>query len=41
VVACLVCRSLERKFSEQHLSAPPSYEAAVGDSRSPAHSERY
>lgn len=33
-------RPLERKFSEQYLSAPPSYEEAVGDLRSPAHSDR-
>ncbi|XP_015061134.1 clathrin interactor EPSIN 2-like isoform X1 [Solanum pennellii] len=33
-------RPLERRFSEQNLSAPPSYEEAVGGSRSPTHSER-
>lgn len=33
-------RPLERKFSEQNLGAPPSYEEAVGDSRSPTYSER-
>lgn len=33
-------RSLQRKYSEQNLSVPPSYEEAVGDSGSPAHSER-
>ncbi|KAK4354930.1 hypothetical protein RND71_027124 [Anisodus tanguticus] len=33
-------RPLERRFSEQNLSAPPSYEEAVGASRSPTHSER-
>ncbi|KDP42869.1 hypothetical protein JCGZ_23811 [Jatropha curcas] len=32
-------RQLERKFSEQNI-APPSYEEAVSESRSPAHSER-
>ncbi|GMH26577.1 hypothetical protein Nepgr_028420 [Nepenthes gracilis] len=33
-------RRLERKFSEQNLGAPPSYEEAVAGSRSPAYSER-
>lgn len=33
-------RPLERRFSEQNLSAPPSYEEAVGGSHSPTHSER-
>lgn len=33
-------RPLERRFSEQNLGAPPSYEEAVGGSRSPTHSER-
>ncbi|KAG7995190.1 hypothetical protein I3843_01G096100 [Carya illinoinensis] len=33
-------RRLERKFSEQHIGAPPSYEEAVSESRSPVHSER-
>lgn len=33
-------RQLERKFSEQNISAPPSYEEAVGESQSPAHTER-
>ncbi|GAB2272639.1 hypothetical protein Dimus_007461 [Dionaea muscipula] len=33
-------RKLERKFSEQNLGAPPSYEEAVGGPRSPAFSER-
>nr|KYP65063.1 Epsin-2 [Cajanus cajan] len=32
---------LERKLSEQNAAAPPSYEEAVGESRSPVHSERY
>lgn len=32
---------LERKLSEQNIGAPPSYEEAVGESRSPVHSERY
>lgn len=36
----VVSRPLERRFSEQNLSAPPSYEEAVGGSRSPTHSER-
>ncbi|XP_019430829.1 PREDICTED: clathrin interactor EPSIN 2 isoform X1 [Lupinus angustifolius] len=31
---------LERKISEQSIGAPPSYEEAVGESRSPVHSER-
>ncbi|KAL2571248.1 hypothetical protein AAZV13_18G240400 [Glycine max] len=31
---------LERKLSEQNMGAPPSYEEAVGESRSPVHSER-
>ncbi|CAJ1846420.1 unnamed protein product [Sphenostylis stenocarpa] len=31
---------LERKISEQNAGAPPSYEEAVGESRSPVHSER-
>ena len=34
-------RRLERKFSEQNIGAPPSYEEAVNESRSPVHSERY
>ncbi|KAK3015065.1 hypothetical protein RJ639_007035 [Escallonia herrerae] len=33
-------RRLDRKFSEQNLGAPPSYEEAVGEARSPVHSER-
>ncbi|KAH9621672.1 hypothetical protein KSS87_011657, partial [Heliosperma pusillum] len=33
-------RRLERKFSEQNLGAPPSYEDAVGVTRSPTYSER-
>lgn len=33
-------RRLDRKYSEQNIGAPPSYEEAVGDSRSPVHSER-
>ncbi|KAF3457400.1 hypothetical protein FNV43_RR02057 [Rhamnella rubrinervis] len=33
-------RRLERKFSEQNIGAPPSYEEAVNESRSPVHSER-
>jgi len=32
---------LERKLSEQNMGAPPSYEEAVSESRSPVHSERY
>ncbi|KAF8093964.1 hypothetical protein N665_0373s0021 [Sinapis alba] len=31
---------LQRKFSEQNIGAPPSYEEAVIDSRSPVYSER-
>ncbi|TKY64749.1 Clathrin interactor EPSIN 3 [Spatholobus suberectus] len=31
---------LEQKLSEQNMGAPPSYEEAVGESRSPVHSER-
>ncbi|XP_027348930.1 clathrin interactor EPSIN 2-like isoform X2 [Abrus precatorius] len=31
---------LERKLSEQNAGAPPSYEEAVGESRSPVHSDR-
>jgi hypothetical protein len=34
-------RRLDRKFSEQNIGAPPSYEEAVSESRSPVHSERY
>lgn len=34
-------KQLERKFSEQNISAPPSYEEAVGEARSPTQSERY
>ncbi|XP_030937916.1 clathrin interactor EPSIN 2-like [Quercus lobata] len=33
-------RKLDRKFSEQNIGAPPSYEEAVSESRSPVHSER-
>ncbi|XP_010557440.1 PREDICTED: clathrin interactor EPSIN 2-like isoform X2 [Tarenaya hassleriana] len=33
-------RRLERKFSEQNIGAPPSYEEAINESRSPVHSER-
>ncbi|XP_010524129.1 PREDICTED: clathrin interactor EPSIN 2-like isoform X2 [Tarenaya hassleriana] len=33
-------RQLERKFSEQNIGAPPSYEEAISESRSPVHSER-
>ncbi|RZC63486.1 hypothetical protein C5167_025275 [Papaver somniferum] len=33
-------RGLERKFSEQNIGAPPSYEEAVSDARSPVHDER-
>lgn len=32
---------LERKLSEQNMGAPPSYEEAVGESRSPVNGERY
>lgn len=38
---CCTCRRIERKFSEQNIGAPPSYEEAVSESRSPARSERY
>uniref|UniRef100_M4F9G7 UBX domain-containing protein n=1 Tax=Brassica campestris TaxID=3711 RepID=M4F9G7_BRACM len=31
---------LQRKFSEQNIGAPPSYEEAVSDSKSPVYSER-
>ncbi|KAF8087100.1 hypothetical protein N665_0600s0046 [Sinapis alba] len=31
---------LQRKFSEQNIGAPPSYEEAVSESRSPVYSER-
>ncbi|CAL0314599.1 unnamed protein product [Lupinus luteus] len=31
---------LEQKISEQSVGAPPSYEEAVGESRSPVHSEK-
>ncbi|XP_057499152.1 clathrin interactor EPSIN 2-like isoform X1 [Actinidia eriantha] len=31
----------ERKFSEQNLGAPPTYEEVVGERRSPVHSERH
>lgn len=34
-------KQLDRKFSEQNLGAPPSYEEAVGEARSPVLSERY
>ena len=37
----LLYRRLERKFSEQNLDAPPSYEEAVADIQSPVHDERY
>ncbi|XP_044466057.1 clathrin interactor EPSIN 2-like isoform X2 [Mangifera indica] len=33
-------RQLERKFSEQNIGAPPSYEEALSESRSPARSDR-
>ncbi|KAH7573389.1 hypothetical protein JRO89_XS03G0137700 [Xanthoceras sorbifolium] len=33
-------RQLERKFSEQNIGAPPSYEEALSESRSPSQSER-
>ncbi|KAM7487046.1 hypothetical protein LguiA_003055 [Lonicera macranthoides] len=33
-------KPIERKFSEQNLDAPPSYEEAVAEVRSPVHSER-
>ncbi|XP_030507992.2 clathrin interactor EPSIN 2 isoform X1 [Cannabis sativa] len=33
-------RRLDRKYSEQNIGAPPSYEEAISDSRSPVHSER-
>ncbi|XP_059654260.1 clathrin interactor EPSIN 3-like isoform X2 [Cornus florida] len=33
-------RRLERKFSEQNLGGPPSYEEAVGDAHSPVRNER-
>ncbi|KNA10833.1 hypothetical protein SOVF_140740 [Spinacia oleracea] len=33
-------RTIERKFSEQNIGAPPSYEEAVGVSRSPTYSDR-
>ncbi|KAJ8444810.1 hypothetical protein Cgig2_034045 [Carnegiea gigantea] len=33
-------RPLERKFSEQNLGGPPSYEEAVGDSKTPTYDER-
>ncbi|CAN0923190.1 Clathrin interactor EPSIN 2 [Linum grandiflorum] len=33
-------RPLERKFSEQNIGAPPSYEEAVNEAGSPAHSEK-
>lgn len=36
----LSSRGLERKFSEQNIGGPPSYEEAVSESRSPVHSER-
>ena len=37
----LLYRQLERKFSEQNLDAPPSYEEAVADVQSPVHDERF
>ena len=37
----LLSRKLDRKFSEQNIGAPPSYEEVVSESRSPDHSERY
>ncbi|CAI0541239.1 unnamed protein product [Linum tenue] len=33
-------RPLERKFSEQNIGAPPSYEEAVNDARSPTHNDK-
>ncbi|KAK3204771.1 hypothetical protein Dsin_018817 [Dipteronia sinensis] len=33
-------RQLERKYSEQNIGAPPSYEEALSESRSPSQSER-
>ncbi|CAN1247819.1 Clathrin interactor EPSIN 3 [Linum perenne] len=33
-------RGIERKYSEQDDGAPPSYEEAVNDARSPTHSEK-
>lgn len=33
-------RKLDRKFSEQNLGAPPSYEEAVSDARSPVQDEK-
>ncbi|XWS35258.1 hypothetical protein CRYUN_Cryun21dG0110700 [Craigia yunnanensis] len=33
-------RRLEQKFSEQNIGAPPSYEKAISESRSPVHGER-
>ncbi|KAJ4723183.1 clathrin interactor EPSIN 2-like [Melia azedarach] len=35
-----VTRQMERKFSEQNIGAPPTYEEVVSESRSPVHSER-
>lgn len=36
----LCYRPIERKFSEQNLGAPPSYEEAVGVSGTPTYSDR-
>ncbi|CAN0858086.1 Pentatricopeptide repeat-containing protein At4g02750 [Linum grandiflorum] len=33
-------RGLQRKYSEQNIGAPPSYEQAVNDAHSPVHSEK-
>lgn len=38
---CNTMGRLERKLSEQNMGAPPSYEDAVGESRSPLPNERY
>lgn len=37
----LLRRSHDKKYSEQEHAAPPSYEEAVDEVGSPAHSERY
>lgn len=34
-------RRLERKFSEQNIGAPPSYEETLSDARSPVQDERF
>ncbi|KAF8402255.1 hypothetical protein HHK36_013207 [Tetracentron sinense] len=39
-VSFSLCRRIERKFSEQNIGAPPSYEEVVSDAQSPIQDER-